>query len=248
MTTRQYDFTDFTRVDVGGAFEVEIVRSESFSVSVDAAEDQLAHIKVEQQGDTLTVGQEWRLFGWRSSGSRPTARITMPLLAEFRLHGASRGRVTGFDSSESFRLDLSGASHLEADLKAGDTRLNLSGASRLEGNFKASDARLDLSGASRFEGEMKSGKARLALSGASRLELSGAASDLTLAATGASRAALGSFDAGDVDAKLGGASRTTVNAKGKLSAHLSGASSLRWTGEPTMGDISVTGSSTLKKR
>ncbi len=228
MATRQYDFTDFTRVDVGGAFEVEIVRSDSFSVSVDAAEHQFDHLNVSRRGDTLTVGQEWRLFGWRPSGSRPRARIAMPLLSEFKLHGASRGRVTGFDSSESFRLDLSGASHLEADLKAGDTRLNLSGASR-------------------FEGEMKSGKAWLELSGASRLELSGTASDLTLAATGASRAALGSLEAGDVDAKLAGASRTTVNAQGRLSAHLGGASSLRWTGEPTMDDISVTGASKLKK-
>ncbi|MEE8353833.1 MAG: DUF2807 domain-containing protein, partial [Dehalococcoidales bacterium] len=101
MTTRQYDFTDFTRVDVGGAFEVEIIRSDSFSVSVDAAEHQLDHIEVSRRGDTLTVGQEWRLFGWRPSGSRPSARITMPLLTELKLHGASRGRVTGFDSSES---------------------------------------------------------------------------------------------------------------------------------------------------
>ncbi len=229
MTTRQYDFTDFTRVDVGGAFEVEIIRSDSFSVSVDAAEHQLDHIEVSRRGDTLTVGQEWRLFGWRPSGSRPSARITMPLLTELKLHGASRGRVTGFDSSESFRLDLSGASRLEGDLKVGD-------------------ASLELSGASRFDGELKAGKARLELSGASRLELSGAASDLALEASGASRAALGSFEAGDVDAKLGGASRTTVNAQGKLSVHLSGASSLRWTGEPTIGDISVTGASKLKKR
>lgn len=229
MATRQYDFTDFTRVDVGSAFEVEIVHADAFSVSVDAAEHQFDHIEVSRRGDTLTVRQEWRLFGWRPSGGRPSARITMPLLTGFSLSGASRGRVTGFDSSESFRVDLSGASHLEADLKAGDTRL-------------------DLSGASRFEGELKVGKARLELCGASRLELSGAASDLDLEARGASRAALGSLEVGDVDARLSGASRATVNARGRFSVHLSGASSLRWTGEPTMGEVSVTGASTLKKR
>ncbi len=248
MATRQYDFTDFTRVDVGSAFEVDIARADAFSVSVDAEEDQFDHIEVSQKGDTLIVRQDWRLLGRRRGGNRPSARITMPLLTEVRLSGASRGRVTGFDSSESFHLDLSGASHLEAELKAGDSRLDLSGASRLGGSFKVADAHLDVSGASRFEGELTVGKARLELSGASRLDLSGTASDLSLEASGASRAALDSFETDDVDVKLTGASRATINAGGRLSSHLSGASSLRWAGEPTMGDVTVTGASTLKKR
>ncbi len=240
MATMQYDFTDFTRVDVGSAFEIDIVCADAFSVSVDAEEDQFDDVEVSQKGDTLIVRQEWRLSGRRHGGSRPSARIAMPLLAELKVSGASRGRVADFDSSESFHLALSGASRLEAELKAGD--------SRLEGGLKVDGTCLDLSGASRFAGELTAGKVRFELSGASRLELSGAVGDLTLEASGASRAALDTPDAGDADVKLSGASRAIINDGGKLSSHLSGASSLQWAGEPAMGEVSVTGASTLKRR
>jgi hypothetical protein len=247
MATRQYDLTGFTRIDIGSAFQAEIVRADAFSVQVEASEDQLDHLKVEAQGDKLTIRQEWRIFGWRPSRNRPSVRITLPKLAELRLSGASRGRATGFDSGDDFRLDVSGASRLDADIKAGDSRLDLSGASRLEGHFKTAGFRLDASGASRFEGDLEAGKARMELSGASKIELSGSADSLDIEANGASRAKLDDLAAGDVSVSLSGASRITATVSGKLSAHLSGASKLNWRGEATMGEVSVGGSSTLKK-
>jgi hypothetical protein len=210
MPTKGFDFIDFTRVDVGGAFEVEVVQSATFSIAVEAGANQLDHVEVSKQGDTLRVGQKWHLFDWRPRTGRPKARITMPALKGIRLSGASRGTVSGFDSPEDFRLELSGASRLSGDLRVGS--------------------------------------ANLEASGASHVELSGSAKDLDLEASGASHLELGDFSVENADAELSGASKSTVNVNGKLGASLSGASALRWAGEPRMGDIKVSGASTLRKK
>jgi len=144
-------------------------------------------------------------------------------------------------------MELSGASRVKGDLTVGNSILVLSGASRAELSGSAADLRMELSGASRAGGDLAVGDARLVASGASRVELSGSAKDLDTDSSGASHVELGAFTVHDANVRLGGASRVTVNVAGRLDARLAGASVLRWTGEPTMGDIKVTGASKIEK-
>ena len=247
MATREYSFSDFSSVDVGGAFEVDVQRSDSYSVVVEADWLQLQVVKVSKQGETLRIGRQWHPLAWIPTGTRPKATVTMPVLKGLSLHGATRGTVGGFSSSESFRMELSGASAVTGDLIVGDATLKLSGASRAELSGSAADLRMDLSGASRAEGKLAVADAKLGASGASRVELSGSAKDLVVDISGASHTELGDFTVQDANAKLSGASHATVNVAGRLDAHLAGASVLNCTGEPTMGDIRTSGASKLKK-
>ena len=60
MTTKEFNLSGFTNVEVGGAFDVEIVQSDTFSVSVTA--DDFPHIRVEKVNNTLVIkrqGIEW---------------------------------------------------------------------------------------------------------------------------------------------------------------------------------------------
>ncbi len=63
----------------------------------------------------------------------------MPHLTELDVSGASEGNISGFKSTESLDIDVSGASKITfPDLAAGDTDVDVSGASsvRLEGSVQ----------------------------------------------------------------------------------------------------------------
>jgi len=227
LVTEEMDFSGFTRVEAGYAFEVEITQSDSYSVSITADDNLFEYIQVSKEGETLKIGRKPAL-SYISTTLR--AKITMPDLYELSLSGATRGTVQGFSSSHDFILDLSGASSLDmVEMSAGDVEFDISGASRVTGDITAGDAEFDVSGAS-------------------TVQLEGSATDIVVDASGASRAELAAFPVNNVDVTLSGASSGTVNLDGRLDADLSGASKLSYIGEPTMGTINTSGASTLSKK
>ena len=228
LETQEMDFSGFTSVEVGHAFEVEIARSDSYSVIITADDNLFEHIQVSQAGETLTVGVK-PLSGYLSGTLK--AEITMPALTGLDLSGATRGSVEGFSSPEDFDLDLSGASSLDmTNMAAGGIKFDLSGASSVSGDITAT------------------GDGHFDLSGASRVELAGSASDIVIEASGASSLNLADLPVNNANVRLSGASQATVNLDGRLDANLSGASRLSYIGEPTLGNISTSGGSTVTKR
>jgi len=230
LVTEEMEFSDFTSVKVGNAFQVEITQSSSYSVSVTADEymhvsetgkDEYAreltfdYIQVSNQtGDTLTIGLKSG-YNYRSVHLlRPLtlrAEITMPDLYALDFSGATHGTVEGFSFSHEFNVSLSGASFLDiVDLSAGNVTIDLSGASNLNGK--------------------------------------GAADNMLISASGASRLELSDFPVHKVNVVLSGASHATINLDGRLDANLSGASHVRYIGDPTMGNIQTSGDSTVEKK
>jgi len=229
LVTEEFEFSDFTRVEVGSAFEVEIVRADSYRVSVTADDNLFEHIQVSKQGETLKIGL--KLLPLRPLFTTLRAEITMPRIYDLDLSGATRGTVSGFSSTENLDVGVSGASSLNlVEMSAGDVEFELSGASKARGEITAG------------------GDARIDLSGASSVQLQGSASDLVIDASGASRAALDNFPVANADVELSGASGATVNLDGILDADLSGASRLSYIGEPSMGDINTSSGSSVSKK
>jgi len=221
LDTQEFNFSGFTRVDVGHAFEVEIIQSDSYSVSITADDNLFKHIHVSKQGETLKIGL--KLSPSRLLFTTLRAKITMPELYALELSGATRGTVEGF-------IELSGASSLDiSDMAADDIEFDLSGASKVTGDITAGDAEFDVSGAS-------------------KVQLQGSASDIVIDASGASQLSLDNFPGDNADIKLSGASRATVNVDGRLDVDLSGASKLDYIGEPTMGNIEISAGSTLSRK
>lgn len=126
--------------------------------------------------------------------------------------------------------------------------LRLSGATRATvSGFSSTDAlTLEASGASSIRGDITAGSTSIDLSGASEIELEGTAAELTADVSGASRLVLADFLVTHADLVVSGASKATVNLTGRLDADVSGASRLTYIGEPTMGDISTSGASSLE--
>ncbi len=227
VVTREFDFSDFTNVEVSHAFRVDIIRSDSYQVSITASARLFDYIDVTKSGNTLKISRKPFQFPARTA---PEARIAMPILNKLRLSGATKGTVAGFSSQEDFDLNVSGASGLDIDMEAGKTKLEISGASRVSGNVKVADA-------------------EFTLSGASRAKLSGSVNNIVLNAWGASRLDLADFTLNDTSVSLKGASRATCGeCCGNLDLDLSGASKLDYCGNPTMRDINVSGASTLSHK
>jgi len=127
------------------------------------------------------------------------------------------------------------------------TGLNLSGATRgtLAGFKSARGLDIDASGASTLRGDITAGDVRLTASGASNVTLSGAGQQGRLNASGASQLKLGDFTLTDVNADASGASQITLNASGELDASASGASRIRYTGNPQVKRANTSGASTI---
>ena len=148
-------------------------------------------------------------------------------------------------------IDLGGLVR-KAEISMPDlNKLILSGATRgtAEGFSNSNTFVLGLSGASSLEmTNIKVGDAEIEVSGASTLNAVGTAGDLVALIEGASNVDLTDFPVNDADVNLSGASRATINLDGRLDAELSGASNLEYIGDPTMGDINVSGAATLNKK
>ena len=146
---------------------------------------------------------------------------------------------------------LTGDVTLEADITMPDLDdLKLSGAARanLSGFSSSDELEIDLSGASNLDGDLEAGEVDIEASGASRIVLEGSATELIIEGSGASSLDLADFTADTADVRLSGASDATVNVQERIdSADVSGASRLRYLGDPELDDVTSSGASTIEK-
>jgi hypothetical protein len=231
--TRQYDFSDFTRVDIGSAFSYEIMQSDTYRISITANNNLFDDIKVAQEGPTLIIGMEFPEVSWAikiNTNPSPKVVITMPLLQALDSSGATSGIVADFNSTENLDVTASGASTMELV------------------KISAADAAFDVSGAGKVTGDIEAKNIELEISGASTVQLKGSADSIATDVSGASHLKLADLKVGNANIILSGASDGTINLDGRLDADLSGASTLEYIGEPTLGSLDISGASNLTKK
>jgi hypothetical protein len=140
---------------------------------------------------------------------------------------------------------------LEAQISMPTLRaLEVSGASDARFTQFASSEPFDLlaSGASSAQGDIETGDIRANVSGASDIQLAGSGRDLRLEASGASRVDMEEFSVDDASLDLSGSSEVTVNVSGILDVSASGASDVIYVGNPTLGSIETSGSSSIQSK
>jgi hypothetical protein len=89
---------------------------------------------------------------------------------------------------------------------------------------------------------------RAELSGGSILKMDGEASNLIATCSGGSWLELSEFEVNNANIDFSGGSQGTINLDGRLDADLSGGSQLFYIGNPTLGEISTSGGSTISPR
>ena len=224
LQSQDYDFSDFNKLEISNAFEIEILPSDSYSVDIIADDNILEYVNIATSGDTLKIGLEPVTLLWPITLE---AKVTMPELLQLVLVEAARGTISKFHLPENLVIYLSGASTLElTDISGDNIKINVTEAGYVTGDIQADDIELNLDKAS-------------------SVRLEGLANNMIVNADGASRTELSDFRVNHANIALSGASIGTINVDGRLDATLNDASKLSYFGEPTMGTISTSGASTL---
>lgn len=128
-------------------------------------------------------------------------------------------------------------------------QIDISGAVKVEGNnpFILEKLSINASGASKVELDVEAEKVMADLSGASRLFLRGTAVRFSSEGSGASKIEAFEFITDKADVNLSGASHAYIFAKQSLKADCSGASTVRYKGEPKELHINTSGASSVNK-
>ena len=227
LVTETYDLADFANVDIGHAFDAEITSAEGFSVAVTVDDNILENVEVRLDGDTLRIDMKGN-NSYRNVTME--AAVAMPALSHLKLSGASSAALESFESSEPLKIELEGASTVDCSaLTSGSATFDLEGASKV-------DCR-----------DVTTGEITVALQGASSVALTGTGGNADVSAKGASKADMRDLPVTNAKVKLEGASNASVNTDGSLDVDLAGSSDLTYTGEPTLGDIKMSGDSSLER-
>lgn len=185
MVTKEFDLSGFDRVNVSDAFDVEITQGGSFSVVVRVDDNFVEYLDIVKRGGTLNIELRAHSFA-RVNATTMEAEVTMPELTGLGLSGASDVSITGFASSETLSVHVSGASSLRGDIESGDSTFDVSGASHVSLSGSGGDLGLEVSGASDADlAEFDVGDASVQASGASSVTVN-ASGTLDVSASGAS--------------------------------------------------------------
>lgn len=180
ISSQKRDLTDFNAIDVGGAFQVEIVAQQDFSVEVEADDNLLPMIRTEVDGGVLKIETDGRI-----SPTKPIRiRISAPDINTMDISGVAAVTATGMKNAKT-SVDLSGKSTLSISGQTDKLVVEISGASHLDAEeLKAVDAVIDASGASRTKVNL-TGDLRADASGASSIIYSGTPGDVEKSSSGA---------------------------------------------------------------
>jgi len=230
--TNPYEFSDFTRLDIQNAFDVEILQSGTYSISVTTNEALQDYLFVQKNGDTVTIklAPNHPFTDFVLMRKTLKARIAMPVLNSLKVSGACHCQVKGFESTNNLDINVSGASRVTLN------------------NIEAGDINLVVSGESEISGKLTSVDVDLNVSGASQIELTGFGEDVGLIAEGASKINMEFFVTQTADINLSGSSHVTTDTRSHLDFSLSGASRLYFLANPNIGKMEVLGASTVKHK
>jgi hypothetical protein len=145
MKTEARPVSGFSRVALSGGGRLVLDRAGSESVSVTADDNLLPYIKTEVHGDTLDLG-----FDDSMNGYRPTKDVVFTVsakqLEELAVSGSGVADVKGLEGNV-FRATISGSGDVIAKGHAGDLDVVVSGSGGYRGDGMASEhARVHVSG------------------------------------------------------------------------------------------------------
>lgn len=145
IVTQDRDVRDFSSIEVGGVFQVEVTAQKDFSVQIEGDDNLLQFVDMTVNDGRLEISTTKRI-----KASKPIlVRISAPNIEELQVSGASRVKIVDLKNS-SLKVDTSGASKVELSGETSELNIDISGASKIEAEeLKAMTATVDASGASK---------------------------------------------------------------------------------------------------
>ncbi len=149
-TSRVYEFKNFSGLDIGSAFEVDIREGGEYKVIIYGSEEEVDDIRLTQDGDLLDIRYNKETYKLsKRTRKNIKIKIMMPKVVDIKTSGASKVYINGFDG-EKLTLILSGVSYAEVDGDFDDVYAEVSGASELELKGSGKELRADIAGGSKL--------------------------------------------------------------------------------------------------
>lgn len=138
------ELSSFSAIDVGGAFEIELVKSNEEKIVIEADDNIMPHIKTRVSGGELDIDNTEDL------NNPTTLKLTIYYknIDELDISGAAELYSSDVLEADNLELDFSGASEVTLKLNVQSLEADFSGASKVELEGSINSAELDLSGAS----------------------------------------------------------------------------------------------------
>lgn len=148
LTSKTYDYKNFSSVDIGNDMDIYIKKASDYTVKIETDENLFNYLDL-----TLDNGKTLEIEAVANTSLDPTGNIkvyiTAPSLDNIKISGAAQLQTEGkFEQEKKIRLDLSGASSANVSLKAPVVELEASGASTITAEGESRDVKADASGAS----------------------------------------------------------------------------------------------------
>ncbi len=148
---KQFDLRDFQKVEVSGAYAIDLQQGDRFAVSIDGDQNDVEEVTVSVSNGELAVKKKNSSNIFDIDDKRLGLRITMPDLRNIKLTGASKARISGFRNLNSLYAELSGAVESEFDIRADRLELEATGASKTKLIGRARSAKISLTGACKLD-------------------------------------------------------------------------------------------------
>ena len=117
--TKDVAVADFDSLEIVHPFEVEVIRADSFGVTVTADDNLLEHVEAVKKGSSLKINLgEGKIYRIKSGSLKVMVR--MPALASLGLSHGARGTVRGFKSNRDLKVRGSHGSTLDGEIEAGN--------------------------------------------------------------------------------------------------------------------------------
>lgn len=127
IITKELKQNAFSKVDVSGAFDVEIVQGNSQNVNIFCDENLYPYIIVKQEGNTLKIDTKDNSI--LSPSKKIKIVITSSQYSELEASGASSFTSMSKINAENLKVDMSGSSSLKLYVNAKILDVELSGSS-----------------------------------------------------------------------------------------------------------------------
>lgn len=181
-TTEHRVVSEFSRLDIDGAFTVTLKQDSSSAVTLTGDDNLLKYITTDVSGGKLRIHSKSSLC----SKTPMTVVIGVRSLDDVKIAGAIELSAEGKLNVKDFNLDLAGANKITLDINAANMQTTAAGASELNLKGQASAYKVKLSGRGELHAfDLVVGSYRLETAGSSDAEIN-VLKDLSISSAGAS--------------------------------------------------------------
>jgi hypothetical protein len=178
-SARTYQVADFSKLDLSGSDDVDVRVGASFSVRAEGDSDELDALKIEKNGDTLSISRHsHHFFSW-GSHKGVKVYITMPRVVGASLAGSGDLTIDRVEG-DSFASDGAGSGDLTiAALAVKNANFSLAGSGGLNLKGSADAVKIEIAGSGDVDAKgltAKSADISIAGSGDVTAQVNGSAS------------------------------------------------------------------------